>query len=374
MNRKLIIIGSIVIILILSFVITSVLKKMKPEEEKKEKEDIKRYVKVSVVKYEDIKSKFKETGRVASQNSIDLSPEVRGKILPGHVTLKKGQSFRKGQLLLKIYSQEAQLALQSRKSRFLNSLANILPDFKMDFNDSYNTWVKFFEAVDINKAIPKLPEIKSNKEKIFLASRNILGDYYAIKSEEIMLSKYYLYAPFNGSYTAVFAEPGAIANPGVRIASMIRTDKLELEVPVESANIKFIKTGQTVDIISAADNEKFTGKITRISDFVDPATQSVSVFIDISAKKNSRVYQGEYMTAVFSDITLKDAMEIPRDAVFNQNEVFTVKDGKLKKRTVNILKLNEETAIINGLNEGIKLVTEALINAVDNMEVEVLHP
>ena len=135
MNRKVVIIGSIAIILVLAVLLMGVLSKMKPEEEKNEKEVIKRYVSAITVKYEDIKSEFKETGRVSSQNSIDLSPEVRGKILAGHVTLKKGQSFRKGQLLLKIYNQEAQLALKSRKSRFLNSLANILPDLKTDFKE-----------------------------------------------------------------------------------------------------------------------------------------------------------------------------------------------------------------------------------------------
>ncbi len=372
MNRKVVIIGSIALLLVLSFVIMGALSKMKPEEEKNEKEEIKRYVKAITVKYEDIKSEFKETGRVSSQSSIDLSPEVRGKILAGQVTLKKGQSFRKGQLLLKIYNQEAQLALKSRKSRFLNSLANILPDLKTDFKENYNTWLTFFENVDISKSIPKLPEIKSNKEKIFLASRNILADYYAIKSEEIILSKYYLYAPFNGSFTAVYAEPGAIANPGGRIASMIRTDKLELEVPIELENIKFVTNGKTVDIISSSDNESFKGRITRISDFVDPQTQSISVFIDVSARKNKRIYQGEYMTAVFSNILIKDAIEISRKAVFNQNQVFTIVDGKLKKKTVNVLKLNDETIIINGLDKGTKLVSEALINAVDNMEIEIL--
>jgi len=372
MNRKLIIILSILGVFVLSVIIAGALSGMKPEEEKKEEEEIKRYVKADQIKYEDIKSEFKETGRVASKSVIDLSPEVRGKILNGSVQLKKGQSFRKGQLLLKIYNQEAQLALQAKKSGFLNALANILPDMKMDFNDSYKTWLDFFENVDINKPIPNLPEISSGKEKIFLSSRNILATYYSIKSDEIILSKYYLYAPFNGSFTAVYAEVGAIANPGVRIASMIRTDKLELEVPLEFENIKFIKTGQTVKIISANDGEEFKGKITRISDFVDPQTQSVSVFVDISAKKGSQVYQGEYMSVIFSDILLKNAFEVPRDAVFNQNEVFIVKNGKLKKKMVNVLKMNEESIIINGLDEGTDIVIEALINAVDNMDVEIL--
>ncbi|NPA44349.1 MAG: HlyD family efflux transporter periplasmic adaptor subunit [Chlorobi bacterium] len=372
--RKLIIVSvSIFLFLAVSTIIAMKLKSMKKKDAKKEILEKKRYVKTITVKYEDIKSKLKETGRVASKNTVDLSTEVRGKILQGQVALKKGQSFKKGQLLIKIYNEEAKLALQSMKSRFLNSLANILPDLKTDFNENYNTWLNFFKEIDIKKTIPQLPEIKSNKEKIFLASRNIIADYYSIKSSEITLSKYYLYAPFNGTYTMVYAETGAVANPGQKIASMIRTDKLELEIPIEVENINFVHKGQTVSIISSYDNNEFKGKIIRISDFVDPKTQSVSVFIDISAHKNSRVYQGEYMTAIFSDIMIKDAIEVQRGAVFNQNDVYVVEDGKLKKQTVNILKVNDETVIINGLPEGTKIVNEALINAVENMEVEILN-
>lgn len=373
MRKIIIVLVSIFLFLAISGIIAMKLKKMKPKEEHSEHKEIKRSVKVTTIKYQDVKSEFKETGRLASQSAINLSAEVRGKILAGQVSLKKGQSFRKGQLLLKIYNQEAKLALQAHKSRYLNSLANILPDLKTDFNESYTTWLNFFEAIDISKNLPKLPEIKSNKEKIFLASRNILGDYYNIRSSEITLSKYYLYAPFTGTYTAVFSEQGAIASPGQRIASMIRTDKLELEVPIEVENVKFIKKGQIINVLSSTDNQEFKGKIIRISDFVDPKTQSVSVFIDISARKNSRVFSGEYMTAIFSNLTLKNAIEIKRDALFNQNEVFIVADGKLKKQTVNVLKLNDNTAIINGLKEGDLLVNEALINAVENMEVKILN-
>lgn len=371
-KRKLIIIGSVIGIIIISFVLSGIFSKMKKEPEKKAPEQIKRYVKAVPVKYKTLSSKLTATGRVASQNFVDLSTEVRGKIFPGQIRLKKGQSFRKGQLLLKVYDKEAKLALQAHKSRFLNSLANILPDFKIDFKKSYPDWKIFFNSIDLQKDIPELPKINSDKEKIYLAGRNILSDWYSIKSEEIVLRKYSIYAPFNGTYTEVYAEPGAIASPGARIARMIRTDKLELEVPVETTNIHFLKTAQKVKIISSDKNETFTGRILRISDFVDPKTQSVPVFIDISNRKNKRVYQGEYMSAIFSNIHLDNVFEIPREAVFNLNKVFIVENGKLRKKTITVLKLNEETLFFNGLPEGSFVVSEALINAVENMDVEIL--
>ena len=145
-----------------------------------------------------------------------------------------------------------------------------------------------------------------------------------------------------------------------------------MEVPVEAVNIRFLKVGQKVNIISNDKNEAFSGRILRISDFVDPSTQSVPVFIDISARKNKRVYQGEYMQAIFSNIKLENVFEISREAVFNQNQVFTVEDGKLRKVPVKVVKINESTLFFNGLPENTLVVNEALINAEENMKVEVL--
>ncbi len=370
-KRQLIIIGAVGLIIIIAIMGMNGLNSMKPKTEEIKKEIPKRYVKAEEIKYDKISSNIKANGRVTSQNYVDLSSEVQGKILRGNVPIKKGQSFRNGQLLIKIYNKEASLALQARKSRFLNSIANLLPDFKIDFKDSYSDWMKFFESTDITKNIPELPKIKSSKEKIYLASRNILSDYYTIKGEEIRLKKYSIFAPFNGSFTEVYSEPGAIANPGGKIAKMIRTDRLELEVPVEVENAHYLKIKDNVEILSANGKEKYSGKIIRMSDFVDPKTQSVAVFISITGKKVSSIYQGEYMSAVFSHIAVSNAMEISRSAVFNHNEVFVIIDGKLQKKTINILKVNEKSLIFNGIEEGTNIVTEALVNAVENTKVEI---
>jgi len=66
-------------------------------------------------------------------------------------------------------------------------------------------------------------------------------------------------------------------------------------------------------------------------------------------------------------------MEIPRNAVFNTNEVFTVEDGKLMKHTITISKINEKTLIFTGLEEGIELVVEPLVNALENSRVEIVR-
>ena len=336
-------------------------------------EEQKRYVRAEPVVYSNVEVLVTATGRLASQQYVDISSEVQGMILDGNVRFKKGQSFKKGDLLVKIYDKEASLNLQSRKSRFLTSIANILPDFKIDFADSYDTWVDFFESIDIKQDLPDLPEIASSQEKIFLSSRNILSDFYSIRSEEERYRKHRIYAPFNGSFTNVYTEVGAIANPGSRLATIIQTDKLELEVPVETVDVQWISLNDEVYVTSEEGTGNWTGKVIRIADFVDPGTQSISVFVSLYSTPENPLFQGEYLRAHFPGKVIRNSMEIPRNAVFNLDEVYTVEEGKLKKHRIEIKKVNESTLVFTGIDEGTLLVVEPLINVVENSSVEILE-
>lgn len=371
-NRKLIVGFTVLIIIGGAFLLMKVLAGFRKEPPKIPPKEIKRYVKAEKVAYQDIESQVIGTGRLSSMHQVDVITEVQGKILAGNVPLKKGQSFKKGDLLFRIYDREARLNLLSRKSRFLNAIANLLPDFKVDFPDSYENWTRFLGDIKIEEDLPPLPKIASTKEKIFLAGRNILSDYYSIKSEEVRLKKYSVYAPFKGTYTQVLLEVGSVANPGSRVGEIIRTDKLELEVPVEAHNADWINPGDTAYVTTEDGSREWSGNVVRKADFVDAGTQSISVFVGLESTPQNPLYLGMYLKAVFPGVMVRNAMQIPRNAVFNSNEVFIVKDGRLAKRMIDIHKVDETTLIFSGLDQGAALVVEPLVNAAENSQVEII--
>ncbi|MCD4681261.1 MAG: efflux RND transporter periplasmic adaptor subunit [Bacteroidales bacterium] len=373
MNRKLIIVIAILIIIGGSVLLMMFFEGMKKEVAKSPTKEMILSVKTDIVKYSDIKTSVNATGRLTSQQYVDLSTEVQGKILEGNIPLKKGQTFKKGDLLIRIFNKEAFYNLQARKSRFLNSIANILPDMKIDFPDIYDSWVAYFESITIDKDLDDLPKIQSDKEKIFLAGRSILNEYFTIKSEEIRLKKYSIYAPFSGAYMDVLLEVGSIANPGSRVAKIIRTDKLELEVPIEIDDANWINVNDKADVISKSGQDHWEGFVIRKSPFVDPGTQSINIFISISNSSETTLYKGQYLQAIFPGKTIKNAMEMPRNAVFNSDEVFIVENEKLIKKQIDILKYNEKTLIFSGLLEGAELVVEPLVNAQEHSAVKILN-
>ncbi|NOR87947.1 MAG: efflux RND transporter periplasmic adaptor subunit [Bacteroidales bacterium] len=327
-------------------------------------------VKTQVVAYSNVMVDVEQTGRLMSTGRVDLITEVSGKMLAGDINLTTGQSFKKGDILLRIFDEEAKLSLKAAKSRFLSSIAGVLPDLKYDYPDNYSPWLNFFNSIEIEKSLPELPKVSSENEKIYLASRNILNDYFTIQSSETMIRKYVIRAPFNGSYTTVTLEVGAIASPGSRIAKMIRTDILELEVPLNIEEIPYVKKGNHVDVDYRG--EVIKGVVDRVSDFVEPSSQSIMVYVKMKNSKAKPLYEGMYMKANFAETELHDVMKIPRQALFNFDEVYVVKDGKLSKRRVKLAKVDEYSAYISGLDVGCTLVIESLINASDQMPVQLM--
>lgn len=370
-KRKLIIIFSILSIIVVAIVLMMFLSSLREIPPKIPPREIKRYVKTQKVEYRDIESQVTGRGRLSSKQQVNIITEVQGKILAGDLPLKKGQSFKKGDLLFRVYDQEARLGLLARKSRFLNAIANLLPDFKVDYPDSYPKWTRFLGSINIKNGLPPLPEITSDQEKIFLAGRNILSDYYSIKSEEVRLKKYSVYAPFTGTYTNVLLEIGSVANPGTRVGTITQTDKLELEVPIEVHNADWIKPGDTVQVSTEDGAKEWIGRVVRKAHFVEPRTQSISVFVGLESSRESPLFLGLYLKALFPGVKVKNAMQIPRNAVFNTNEVFIVNSGRLSKREITIHKIDEKTLIFSGLEEGLDLVVEPLVNAAENTKVEI---
>jgi len=373
MSRKLTSLVLVILILGGAFYFFTVLAAQKTETPQQAKPEVKNYVKVKEFIPGTVETSIEAYGRVSSAQQISLIAEVGGKLIEGGVKLKEGESFVKGQVLCRIYDEEQKLNLKAQKSRFMNTLASILPDLKIDFSTSFDDWQRYFDQIKLDSKIPVLPEPKSSKEKTFLATRNILSDYYDIKSAEENLKKYTLYAPFTGSIRSVNFQIGSVVNSGTNIAELIRTDELELEIACEIRDIDFVQIGKKVDVIDeAVTYQKWEGKVSRIADFVDANTQSIGVFVTVKNKKRSEVREGSFLLASIPGKTVDGAIKVPRSIIKNKNEVFVVQNNLLKTKQVIVHKLDKNSAIISGLLTGDSFVVDMPSNASENMKVEII--
>lgn len=371
-DKRIVVIAAFIFIVGLAYGLMRFLAAQKEEMKQRPAVEAKRFVKAVPVKYTTILSQVAADGRLTSVAEVDIVAEASGRLQQGEVALKKGTRFSKGDVLFVVYPDEAALALKASKSQFLNTLANLLPDIRIDYPEQEEGYMEFFSSISLDHPLPQFPEVKDEKLKIFLTSRNVLSQYYNIRKDELQLSRRTSVAPFNGTFTEVNLEVGSYTNTGGRVAKAIRTDELELEVPVKRFDAAWIKIGDQVTVESDRRGLSWKGKVIRKSPFVDPNTQSQAIFIRILNHRNPNLLSGEYLTAEFPGHPIENAMEVPRNVVFNTNEVFVIVEDKLEKRVANVIKENEKTLVFNGLEEGEVLVMQPLINVLEGTLVEML--
>ena len=369
-DRRIVIVVSVLIVLLVAYGLMRFLIAQKEAPPVRRSVESRRYVKVEPVRYSLIPFEVTEEGRLASIAEIDIVAEASGKIEAGKVALKKGSAFKKGDVLFRVYPDEAILSLKARKSQYQNTLAGIIPDLVIDFPEAEEAFTTFFSSINVDRPLPPMPEIKEDKLKIFLASRNVISEYYSIQSDELQLQRRTVRAPFNGTFKDVYMEPGAYTNTGGRVARAIQTDELEMEVALVRQDAAWVRLGDPVKVVSEKRSLSWEGTVIRKSQFVDENTQRQTIFIRIKPRNNQNLLAGEYLQAVFPVRPVEDVMEIPRNSVFNSDEVFVVRQGRLAKEKIDVVKMNERTLIFSGLPEGDTIVVQQLINVSEGTLVQ----
>jgi hypothetical protein len=369
-DRRIVIVVSVLFITVVAYGIMRFLIAQKEAPPVRRSIEARRYVRVEPVEYGKIAAEVSEDGRLLSIAEIDIVAEASGRIQAGEVALKKGAGFSRGDVLFVVYPDEAVLSLKARKSQYQNTLAGIIPDLVIDFPEAEDAFTAFFNSIEVDRELPPMPEIADDKLKIFLASRNVISEYYNIQRDELQLERRTVRAPFDGTYTEVYMEQGAYTNTGGRVARAIQTDNLEMEVPVVRADAAWIQLGDPVQVVSTTRSMSWEGQVIRKGQFVEEGTQRQSIFIRIRPKAKQSLLAGEFLTAVFPVRPIEDAMEIPRNSVFNTNEVFVVRQGRLAKEQIDVIKVNDRTLIFNGIPEGDTLVVQQLINVSEGTLVQ----
>ena len=249
----------------------------------------------AVVKNKETTFQINGFGTVTSFNAIDLACEVQGKLLPGKYRLKPGVKISKGALLFKVDKTEAEYNLRSRKSAFINILANLLPDLRIDFPDEYSKWENYINELKLNAPLPDLPAWRTNKEKIFLSTRNVLTEYFNIKSLESQIRKYAVTAPFSGMITDVYVTERSVVNPGTRIMRIAETGNFEIPVSVSANEAETIEPGTEVMLYTTSGKERGTGVVSRIAEMINKNTQSIDVYIQPAENNGDPFVEGEYL-------------------------------------------------------------------------------
>jgi len=329
------------------------------KEEIKEKKDAetKKYISVCAVENQERSLKISSYGQIVPFSELDIAFEISGRLQEGDLFIKPGTKFTKNDCLYRVDSEEMFYNLNARKEQLSRLLIAILPDISIDFNEDYDKWSAFLNDIKPSKLLPNLPEVSSEKEALFMSSKGIYAEYWTIKGMEERISKYIYLAPFNGAVSAVYTEPGAIINPGGRIAKVFNLEKMEVRLPIPVDLIdKFQKQGH-VAFYDANGIEIAEGRLIRTSSEINKNTQSINAYYSIHALNEVSLLSGQYVTASIDNLISESVAVVPASAV-KEDEVYLLRNNVLEKQSVKIISQKQDSIFVEGLKNKDTLVVE----------------
>lgn len=345
------------------------------ESNKKEVDPEVRTVKVENVHFSEINLLVSGNGVIESQRSLNVVAEVSGKVDYSKNGLKTGTFVSKDEVVLEIDKREAENSLYSMRSDFINNVASILPDLKVEDTEVYEKWHNYFLSLDINNTVPRLPEISTSQEKIKISSKNIYTKYYSVKNQEILVSKHTVKAPFSGYIKSDGILENGFINRGEQLFSLEDVNHLEIAVPllVQDYNLIDFNAANSVSIYSE-DNEdvRITGRLVRRDTKLERNSQSLNVYVQFTnSNLLSTFYPGNYVHVDITGKKLDNVAEIPRHVIGNDQEIYTNVDGKLGREIVNILAYQGQSAIIaKTIPENTQIVTTILQKPLVGMSIQ----
>lgn len=307
-------------------------------------------------------------GSVTALHKLELYSEVQGIFQSSSRDFRPGERYRRGEVLININSQEYSASVQSAKSDLYNSITSIMPDLRLDFPEAFPKWEKYLRNFDINKSVPPLPKIDSDKEKYFITGRGIVSSYYSIKNLEERLGKYTIVAPFDGILTEALVTRGTLIRQGQKLGEFIDPSVYELEVSIAKKFSDLLKIGEAVSLSNLDGTESYSGIISRINARVDQETQTIEVFIRV---KGDNIREGMFLQAKIDAKSVENAIEIPRELLVDRSKVFVVKDSVLDLIDVNPVYFGKNTVVIKGLKDGEKMLSANVPGAYSGMLVSI---
>lgn len=278
-------------------------------------------------------------GRLSAFEKVRLSANVAGTLRTGSAVLKKGMFFWKGDLLFDMDDRQAVFALYAQRSALLNAITLMISDLKVDDPKAHQNWQQYLDAFEIEASVAEFPALTSQREKYFIASRNLYQLYFEIKRMEAQLEDFSIRAPISGTITQVEAFPGSRVVPGQLLAEMIGTQKYELEGAVQESDLVHVRRGQLVRLRSGSSDKSWEGRVMRLGKQIDPITQNVPVYIQVSG---GQLQEGMYLEGEIEGELLSESIGLSRKLLVDQTAVYIVEDSIVRKLPLLIYQQDEE--------------------------------
>ncbi len=334
------------------------------------------------VEQEDIDMTVSGFGTARARRSVELVPQVSGRIIEVSENFMEGGFFEAGEALVTIDPSDYELAVQNAQAAVAQAEYRLQQE-EAEAAVARREW----EAMKPNSEPPsplvlREPQIKNARAQLQAAEAQLATAGLNLKRTVISL-------PFNGRIVQKNVDVGQFVSPGQALAGAYGTDVIEILMPLEDFELEWFDAPLTHKGVrskapEAAVVAEFAGgvhrwkaRIVRTQGRIDPTSRVVNLIAEVTnpfeeMNDDIPLTPGMFVRVEIRGKRLFGVFRIPRHAIRNDDKVWVVRDDRLHVQKVDIVRRDTDYAYIaSGIQDGDTVVTSPLDVVTDGMAIRV---
>jgi RND family efflux transporter MFP subunit len=217
------------------------------------------------------------------------------------------------------------------------------------------------------KDLAAASQVEAGQAALSAAQSQLVSAKAKLTHDQALLDYSRITAPFSGVVTERYANLGTLMQMGtgsstqaMPLVRLSQDDLFRLVIPVPESYVRYIRTGDPVDVRVPSLNRTFPGKVARFSVDVRADTRTMHTEVDVPNPQRV-LLPGLYAEADLKLDQKADVTSVPIQALNHDADKTTVfvvgSDGQIEDRTVQLgLETSTDAEIISGLSEGEQVV------------------
>lgn len=324
-------------------------------------------------------------GTVQPRTRSILIAQVGGQLVSINEKVRDGRFFEKGDVLGQIDPRDYEADVRISEASLADarqSLAEAVARSEQALED----WERLGNEGEPTELVLRLPQLEAAKARVKSAES-------ALSKAQLDLERTNITAPFAGRVIRKLVDVGQVVSSNTQLAEIYATDVVEIRLPLRNRDLGFIELPESLRYADAAKateipvtirsdligNEEWQAKLVRTEGAIDESARQLHVIAQIDdpfgrqSEGRSPLKIGEYVTAEIAGKTLPRVLVIPNNTIYQGAFVYTVEEGILRRKDIQIAWQNDIEAIIeSGLKPGDELVTTSLGQVTSGIRVSVV--
>ena len=319
----------------------------------------------------DITVPLKYSATLKGTSDVTIKPQISGQLM--EVCITEGQQVKKGKVLFRIDSRNAQLELESAEANLLSAQAQE-SSAKLEFESNQNLYAK--------NIVSKY--VLDNAENQYKQAKASVAQYQAaVNRARVNLGYCTITAPVDGVIGSIPVFAGDQVDPSTYLTLLSGNAKMYAEFSVSESVLEERANGEADGTLEKFPDVTFffrsgteynqKGRITSITGTVDRTTGALTCKATFP-NPNGVLYSGIQGTVVIP-FDVKDVIVVPQNAIVRlQNKSLAYKVGPDSCAYSTIVKTagigsDRNLVVMSGLEVGDVIVTEGANNLVEGQKV-----